>query len=121
MVLVFANEVNPALTGLVKKLDAFVKENKKANAKAVIVFLGKNGDEQRKQLKALAKEHKLDVPLTINVDGETSKKFSLNKDVKHTVLLYLKKKVTANFALNDITKKDVEAVLKAAKEQLKAS
>ncbi len=104
------------MTGLVKKIDAFVKENKKADAQAFVVYLGKDGDEAKAKLQKLAKAEKLEIPLTINLDPSTRKAFKLNEKVKNTVLVYRKKKVTANFALNEVGEKEIDSVLKAAKE-----
>jgi hypothetical protein len=116
-----ANEVSPGLTSLVKKVDDFVKENKKADACAFVVMTGKESDEAKEKLKGLAKEHKLEIPLTINVDGGLKEKLKLNDKVKNTILIYKKKKITANFALNEITEKDVESVITAAKDAVTSS
>jgi hypothetical protein len=105
------------LAGLAKKLDAFVKDNKKANAEAVVVLLGKPDDAAKAKLKKLAKDEKLAIPLTISFDkGATVDVQKLNEKVKTTVLVYKEKKVTANFALDKISDKDVEAVIAAARE-----
>jgi peroxiredoxin len=107
------------LTGLVKKLNAFVEENKERKAAAVVIFLGKDTKEAQEGLKKLAKEHKLEIPLTINADAEVVKKYKLNEKVKNTVILYRDKKVTGNFAFDEVTEKEIQAVLKAAKENAK--
>jgi len=107
------------LTSLVKKIDAHVKENKKADAKAFVVLLAKESDEVKGKLKGLAKEHKLEIPLTISADPGINGKLKLNEKVKNTVLVWKGQKVTANFALNEITDKDVESIVAAAKETVK--
>ena len=109
------------MTGLVKKVNGFVNENKKSSATAVVVFLGKETDALKAKLKKLSKDEKLDIPLTINADGTTAEKFKLNDKVNVTVLVYRNKKVTANFAFNGIKEKDIEAVLASAKETAASS
>jgi hypothetical protein len=107
------------LTGLVKKIDGFVGENKKAGAAAVVVFTAKESDELKAKLKKLAKDEKLELPLTINADGKTGERFKLDAKAKVTVFVYKAKKVTASFAFSEIGEKDIQAVLAAAKEAVK--
>jgi hypothetical protein len=109
------NEVDSHLTGLVKKVDAFVKDNKKANASAFLVLMQKDSDEAKAKLKSFAKENKVEIPLTIAADSKIPDKLKLNSKVKNTILIWHKQKVTDSFALNEITDKDVEAILAAAK------
>ncbi len=109
------------MTGLVKKIDAFVKDNKKANAAAFVVLMQKDSDEAKAKLKSLAKEHKVEIPLTISADPKIADKLKLNSKVKNTVLIWKKQKVTDSFALNEITDKDVEKILAAAKETASSS
>jgi hypothetical protein len=107
------------LTGLVKKIDAFVRENKKSDAKAFVVLIGKDDEETRGKLKKFAKDEKLELPITVSADkAATVKTLKLDEKVKSTVLVYREKKVVANFALDKIGEKDVEAILAAAKENL---
>jgi hypothetical protein len=121
VVLIVANEVDEHLTGLVKKIDAFVKENKKANAAAFVVLMQKDSEESKAKLKKIAKDNKLEIPLTIAADPNIPDKLKLNSKVKNTVLIWKKQKVADAFALNEVTDKDIEAVLKAAKEAVSSS
>ena len=109
------------MTGLVKKIDSFVKDNKKADAQAFVVLMGKDSEDSKAKLKSLAKEHKLEIPLTISADDKIADKLKLNSKVKNTVLIWKNTKVTNSFALNEITDKDVEAILAAAKESAASS
>jgi len=109
------------LTGLVKKIDAFVKDNKKANAAAFVVLMQKDSDEAKAKLKSLAKENKLEIPLTIAADAKIHDKLKLDTKVKNSVLIWKNQKVTDAFALNEITDKDVEKILAAAKESASSS
>ena len=82
-----------------------------------MVLLQEDSKETRAKLEALAKKHKLTIPLTINAKGkEGPRGFKLNDKVKHTVLVYKGKKVAANFALNDLNPDSVKAIVAAAKK-----
>ena len=119
MVFVLTREMTPALTGLVKKIDTFVKEDKKSAA--FITTLEKKSDETKAKLKKLAKDEKVEIPLTIADDSGIGKKLEINDKVKNTILIWKGHKVTANFALNEIREKDVEEIVKAAKEASSSS
>ncbi len=106
---------------MVKKVNGFVKENKKSSATAFMVFMGKKDDATSAKLKKMAKDEKIEFPLTINAESGTAKKFKLNEKVKNTILVYKGKKVEASFALDKITEKDVASILEAAKKMVSTS
>ena len=120
VVLIFARELNEGLTSLVKKVDAFVKENQgQKNMAAFVVFLEEDKTKLEPKLKELAEQEQLSIPLTIAIDGvQGPKSYKLHPDVKTTVLVYKEKKVQANFALQKVEKEDVEKILAAAKNML---
>jgi REP element-mobilizing transposase RayT len=109
------------LTGLVKKIDTFVKDNKKVDAAAFVVLMQKDSDEAKAKLKSLAKENKIEIPLTIAADDKIHSKLKLDPKVKNSVLIWKNTKVAESFALNEITDKDVEKILAAAKESASSS
>lgn len=104
------------MTGLVKKIDDYAKANKGLKTWMVLV-----ADQERYEakVKELAEEKGIKLPIVFFADGPTgktaSKTLKLNPEVKYTVLAYNKKKVTANFALNEIGDEAVGKVLEAAK------
>jgi len=103
------------LTGLVKELGALLKDKK--DAAAFLVLQDKDQKGAAEKLDKLAAETKATFPLTVAMDGEKSPSgFDLNPKVKHTILVYKNKKVLSNFALNEITEKDLKAVVEAAKK-----
>jgi len=78
--------------------------------------MAKDSDETKAKLKKLAKDHQLEIPLTICVDKSTTGKFKLSDKVKNTILIYRRKKVEANFALNKITDQDIAKIVETAKK-----
>ena len=80
-----------------------------------------NADERgtKKKLKELAKQHKLELPLTYNIDRQTAQRFKLSERVKYTVLVYEKKRVISNFALNKIGMKELKEITASVKRVFK--
>jgi hypothetical protein len=102
------------LTSLVKASDKFISTHK--GMKGFVVVVG-DREKLQDQVKDLASKQKLAIPLTFladGPDGKTAQKYKLNPEVAHTVLVYDKKKVTTNFALQKIRAEDVKAVTAAA-------
>ena len=95
--MVFARDVQPGLTSLVKKLDAAVAANGEAMLFSFVVFL-KDDEKLPERLKAYAdKENIKDVILAQdNVVGPPG--YNIPKDADVTVILYNERKVEANFA-----------------------
>lgn len=102
------------MTSLVKEIDKLASGNKKA----FVVLLTDDKEAAKGKLEKIAKDGSVkNVPLCVNADGaKAPAAYKVNEKVKHTVLVYKGKKVTANFALDAISKGDVEAIAKAAKE-----
>lgn len=104
---------------MVKKVDAFVKENQEKEMAAFVVFLEEDKTKLEPKLKELAAQEKLSIPLTLAVDGvQGPKVYKLHSEVKTTVLVYKEKKVHTNFALQKVEKEDIEKILTAAKNML---
>lgn len=112
--MIFAREITPALTSLVKKIDAETAKNKSARMGSFVVFLSNDEKGMEDKLKALAtKEGIKDIVLSIdNVAGPEG--YNIAKDAEVTVVLYTKRNVKANHAfrkgeLNDAA---VSAIVK---------
>src|SRR5581483_7978816 len=90
---VFAREITPGLTGLVKKLEQATADHSDCQMGAWVVVLTDDGTQ-----------------------GPPS--FKIAKDADVTVLLYEKKNVKKNFAFEKgkLTDKDVDAVVAAVQE-----
>ena len=116
---VFAREITPGLTSLVKKLEQSASEGKKAGA---FVVLMTDDDKAEAKLKELAEKENLKkvVLMVDNPAGPSDYKIAKEADV--TVLLYEKKKVKQNFAYEKGKFTDAEAdkVTAAMKELTKS-
>ena len=102
------------MTSLVKASDKFISTHQ--GMKGFVVVVGER-EKLEAEVKDLASKEKLAIPLTFLADGPTgatARSYKLNADVAHTVLVYEKKAVTANFALQKIRPEDVKAVEAAA-------
>ena len=115
----FAREVNPGLTSLVKKLEAATQTHSDCSFRAVVVLLS-DDDAMEKKLKVLAEKEGLK-KVVLAIEGPAGPpNYKLAKDAEVTVLLYESKKVKKNFAFEKgkLTAKDADAVVGAVKEIL---
>lgn len=110
--MIFAREISDPLTGLVKKLDKAVADNKKGQLVSFVVFC--NDDEKLEgKLKDLVKTEKIkDVTLsTFENKAGPYNNFDEKADV--TVMLYVKRKVVVNhtFKKGEMKDKDIDKVI----------
>src|SRR3954447_17765666 len=106
--MIFAREITPGLTSLVKKLDETTAKNSACNMGSFIVFCS---DEEglEKKLKDLAKKEGIK-KLVLTIDNPSGPSgYDLNKEAAVTVVLYTEKTVKANYAFKkgELKDKDV--------------
>ncbi len=109
--MIFARDVSPGLTRLVKKIDAATAKNQAAQMGSFVVFTSDNPSLEGK-LKALAEKEKLQhtVLAIDNPAGPQGLDLSPQADV--TVVLYVRNTVKANHAFKgQPTDREIEAVL----------
>jgi hypothetical protein len=117
VVLIFSRQVDKGVASLVKAVDEAHKGKK--NAGAFLVLLEKDQRAGEEKLAKLQAETGASIPLTVNKAGEKSPEgYSVNADVKNTILVYKDRKVVNNFALDSITEKDVKEIVEAAKKNM---
>lgn len=115
MVAIFAREVNPGLTSLVKKVDAASAKFK--GGKNVISFVTFLNDDEKLEdaLKTFAEKEKIgNTVLSIdNVAGP--KGYDIAKEADVTVLVYSGRKVQANhsFRKGELNEKAIEQVMES--------
>ncbi len=97
MALVFAREVTPALTGLVKQLDAAVAAHADRKLTAVVILLT-DDDKAEAKLKELAEKEKVSKVVLAVESPQGPPKYNIAKDADLTVVVYEKKKVKKNLA-----------------------
>jgi hypothetical protein len=94
---IFAREVSPSLTTLIKKIDAETAKNSKAAMGSFVVFLS-NDEKLAGQLKDLAGKEKIKTTV-LSIDNPAGPgRYNIAKDADVTVVLYNEHTVMANHA-----------------------
>jgi hypothetical protein len=110
---VFAREVTPEVTKLIKKLDGCTIKNSECRMGSYVVFLSdKEGLEN--ELKSMADNQKLE-KIILSIDNPAGpQKYKISKGADVTVLLYTEHTVKANYAFKkgELKDKDIEAIAK---------
>jgi hypothetical protein len=97
-VAIFARDLSPALTGLVKKVDAINEENKSKRMGSFVVMLSDDDKATEKKLKELAEKEKLK-KIVLTIDNPAGPEgYEIAKDADVTVVMYTKRKVVKTFA-----------------------
>jgi hypothetical protein len=114
VVTIFAREVTPALTSLVKKIDEATAKNDKDQMGSFVVMLS-DDKAMKDTLKSLAKQEKIKhTALTVYDDPKGPEEYSIAQDAEVTVLLYVEKTVKVNYAFRkgELQDKQIEQVVK---------
>ncbi len=97
--MVFAREVTPELTALIKKIDEATAKNTKAEMGSFVVFLHDEDKDFVGQLKEVVKKDGLKSCILSVLDDKAGPKgYAINKDADVTVVLYTDHTVKANYA-----------------------
>ncbi|MSR53107.1 MAG: hypothetical protein EXS09_07420 [Gemmataceae bacterium] len=101
------------MTGLVKKIDEATTKHKKKEMASFVIFLDKS-DEMEKKAKGFGEKLGFKETILALDKAEGPKGYNLAKDAQVTVLLYVDRKVKANFVFEKgkMTAADVEKILK---------
>ena len=112
--MIFAREVSDSLTSLVKKIDVATVANKTNSMGSFVVFLTDDEDNTQKQLKALAKKAGLKSCVLATVDSPAGPGgYNIAKDADVTVVLYVNRKVQANYAFKkgELKSSDIDKIV----------
>jgi hypothetical protein len=115
-VVVFARRADDDLARLVRLLDQTVADNKTAELRAWVTFLNEDQTAFDPILVAWAKKHAVrNVPLSVFEDRDGPPAYRLHRDADVTVLLFVERKVVANFAFRkgELTEARLEEVRRA--------
>jgi hypothetical protein len=111
--MVFARETSPELTKLVKKIDEATVKNKAKSMGSFVVFLSdKEGLD--KDLATFAEKEKIEKTV-LSIDNPAGPKaYEVAKEADVTVVLYVDRKVKANYAFKkgELKDGDIEKILK---------
>jgi hypothetical protein len=117
VVLIFTQKADENIAKLVKAVDEIQKSNEKLGT----VVVGVGGVEAA-DLEKMQSTHKLTTALTVAVDKDGPKAYTLNKDAAVTVLVYKKGgEISKNYAFKDTTSAAAKAgeIAAAAKDIVK--
>jgi hypothetical protein len=117
--MVFAREVTPEVSKLIKTLDTCTAKHTDCKMGSFVVFLSdKEGLD--KELKDLADKQNLK-KIVLSIDNPAGpEKYNVSKDANVTVVLYTDHVVKANYAFKkgDLKDKDIEKITKDVKKIL---
>jgi hypothetical protein len=115
-VVVFARKLSDPLGKLTAGLDKAVSDNKAAELRAWVTFLAADQLTLDPKVVEWGKKHAVrNLSLTVFEDVDGPPSYRLNRDADVTVILFVKKKVVADFAFREgeLTEETVADVLKA--------
>jgi hypothetical protein len=116
IVIVFARSLSDPLGKLVGGIDKALEQNKKADLRAWVTFVGEDQPAFDPRVVAWGQKHALkSVPLAIFEDPVGPPTYLLNREADVTVLLSVKQRVRANFAFRagELTDAAVADILKS--------
>ena len=101
------------MTGLVKKVDEATAKHKKNDLGSFVIFLDKS-DETEKKVQQFADKQGIKETVLALDNPAGPKGYNIAKEADVTVLLYVGRKVKANFAFEKgkLTAAEVEKILK---------
>ena len=115
-VVVFARKPSEALGKLVNQIDKAVADHKKDDLRAWVTFVSKDQVALDAELLKWGPKHAVKLtPLGVFEDPDGPPAYRLGKDAEVTVILFVKRKVTANFAFRpgELNDEALAEVLKA--------
>lgn len=109
--MIFAREITPGLTSLVKKIDDATKTNADAKMGSFVVIMT-DDDKAEDALKKMAEKEKIKNVVLCVDSPKGPEKWKLSKDANVTVLLYVKNTVKENFAFaKDVDEKEADKIV----------
>jgi hypothetical protein len=110
--MIFARQVSPELTKLIKRIDQATGKNKERNMGSFVVLLSES-DNLEKELKELAKKEKIQHCILTIDHPEGPEDYHIAPEAEVTVILYTKLTVKANraFKKGDLNDKAIDAIV----------
>lgn len=115
--MVFAREVSPELTKLIKQLDQTTEKNSGCEMGSFVVFLS-DSEGLAKQLQSVAEKEGLK-QIVLSIDNPAGPKgYEVARDADVTVVLYKDRKVAANhsFKKGELKEKNIGAIISDVKK-----
>jgi hypothetical protein len=110
--IVFARQITPELTKLIKRIDQATDKNQKRSMGSFVVLLS-DSDNLEKELKELAKKEKIQHAILTIDNPEGPEEYNIATEAEVTVVLYTKLKVKATHAFKkgDLNDRTIEAIV----------
>jgi hypothetical protein len=111
--MVFAREVTPEVTKLIRQLDACTCKNDGCSMGSFVVFLSDKEEDLAKQLKEMAKENDLK-KIVLSIDNPAGPKgYKVAREADVTVVLYTNHTVKSNHAFKkgQLSDKDIDGIV----------
>jgi hypothetical protein len=110
--MIFARQVSPELTKLIKRIDRATGKNKERSMGSFVVLLSES-DNLEKELKELAKKEDIQHCILTIDDPEGPQDYNIAEEAEVTVILYTKLTVKANYAFKkgNLNDKAIEAIV----------
>jgi len=109
---IFARQISPELTRLIKRIDQATEKNKERNMGSYVVFLSVS-DTLETELKELAKKEKFQQCVLAIDDPEGPKEYNIAPEAEVTVVLYTNVTIKANrtFKKGELNDKAIDAIV----------
>ena len=110
--IIFARQVTPELTRLIKRIDQATDKNQDRSMGCFAVLLS-DSDNLEKELKELAKREEIQHCILTIDNPEGPSDYNIDQEAEVTVILYTKETVKANHAFKkgDLNDKAIEAIV----------
>jgi hypothetical protein len=112
VVVIFARQITPELTKLIKRIDEATEKNKERRMGSFVVLLS-DSENLEKELKQLAKKERIQECILTIDHPEGPNDYSIDHDAEVTVVLYRMLTVKANhtFQKGELNDKGIEAIV----------
>ncbi len=119
---IFAREITPELTALIKNVDMQVEKNKDKKMEAFVVFLSDDVDTIEPKIKELAEKNKVKIPLTLIEDVAGPEEYHISKDADVTIMMWVDNEVKVNhaFSKGKLKKENIKKVADDTKKILES-
>jgi hypothetical protein len=109
--MIFARQVTPELTKLIKRIDQATEKNQERNMGSFVVFLS-DSDTLEAELKELAKKEKIEHCILAIGDPAGPERYNVAPEAEVTVVLYTLMTVKANHAFKngELNDKSIDAI-----------
>ena len=110
--MIFAREIDPTLSALIKKIDRATANNQKCEMGSFVVFCTPD-EELEKQITDFAKKESIEHCILATDNSAGPRGYKIAKDAHITVVLYVNREIKVNFAFkkDELKAADIDKIL----------